>query len=102
MILVAEAVWILKEENLTQIDQFRMVLKKGKFENNFRFHIAGTAIPTISEKPVRSLGKMFDSFLRDTRSIKATCIELVCCLKSVDKSGLPGKFNAWVYQQHSP
>lgn len=65
-----------------------LVLKKGKFEEKFRFHIAGIAIPTISEKPVKSLGKVFDSSLMDTRSIQATYIELECWLKSVDKSAM--------------
>ncbi|KAK1892351.1 Glutamyl-tRNA reductase [Dissostichus eleginoides] len=59
-----------------------MVLRKGKVEEKFWFNIEDTVIPTISEKPV--LDKVFDSSLRDTIS--------------VDKSGLPGKFKAWVYQ----
>lgn len=73
-----------------------LVLKKGKVEDKFRFHTAG--IPTISEKPVKRLGKVFDSSLRDKRSIHATCTELECWLKSTDNSGLQGKFKAWVYQ----
>ena len=75
-----------------------MVLTKGKVEDKFRFNITATAILTISEKPVKSLGKGFDSFLRDATSIQSTCTELDGWLKSVDKSGLPGKFKAWVYQ----
>ncbi|XP_060938981.1 uncharacterized protein LOC133018922 [Limanda limanda] len=75
-----------------------MVLRKGKVEDKFRFNITGTAIPTITEKPVKSLGKVFDCSLRDTTSIQSTCTELDGWLKSVDKSGLPGKFKAWVYQ----
>ncbi|KAJ3600351.1 hypothetical protein NHX12_031336 [Muraenolepis orangiensis] len=60
-----------------------MVLRKGKVVDKFQFNIADTAIPSISEKPVKSLGKVFDCSLRDTTSIQ---------------SGLPGKFKAWVYQ----
>ncbi|KAJ3593137.1 hypothetical protein NHX12_005473 [Muraenolepis orangiensis] len=75
-----------------------MVLRKGKVVDKFRFNIADTAIPSISEKPVKSLGKVFDCSLRDTTSIQSTCTELDGWLKSVDKSGLPGKFKAWVYQ----
>ncbi|XP_053332775.1 uncharacterized protein LOC128506382 [Clarias gariepinus] len=75
-----------------------MVLKKGKVDDKFRFYIKGIAIPTISEKPVKSLGKVFDSSLKDSSSIQSTCAELDGWLKSVDKSGLPGKFKAWVYQ----
>ncbi|KAJ3588277.1 hypothetical protein NHX12_011870 [Muraenolepis orangiensis] len=75
-----------------------MVLRKGKVVDKFRFNIADTAIPSISEKPVKSLRKVFDCSLRDTTSIQSTCTELDGWLKSVDKSGLPGKFKAWVYQ----
>ena len=71
-----------------------MVLRKGKVEDKSQFNIAGAAIPTITEKPVKSLGKVFDSSLRDTTSIQATSTELDSWLKSVDKSGLPGKFKA--------
>ncbi|KAL7841251.1 hypothetical protein SRHO_G00249420 [Serrasalmus rhombeus] len=75
-----------------------MVLRKGKVLDNFCFGIAGTAIPTITEKPVKSLGKVFDSSLRDSTSIQSTCAELDGWLKSLDKSSLPGKFKAWFYQ----
>ena len=67
-----------------------IVLRKGKVEDKFQFNITGTAIPTITEKPVKSLGKVFDYSLRDTTSIQSTCTELDGWLKSVDKSGLPG------------
>ncbi|KAJ3605395.1 hypothetical protein NHX12_027442, partial [Muraenolepis orangiensis] len=99
--------WILKGlEELVEWARMRfkpaksrsMVLRKGKLVDKFRFNIADTAIPSISEKPVKSLGKVFDCSLRDTTSIQSTCTELDGWLKSVDKSGLPGKFKAWVYQ----
>ncbi len=41
-----------------------MVLKKGKVVDKFRFSISGTVIPTITEQPVKSLGKLFDSSLK--------------------------------------
>lgn len=75
-----------------------LVLKKGRVADKFRFSISGTPIPTISEKPIKSLGKVFDSSLRDSASIKNTCEELEGWLKDVDKTGLQGKFKAWVYQ----
>ncbi|KAK0135815.1 hypothetical protein N1851_028312 [Merluccius polli] len=75
-----------------------LVLKKGRVTDKFCFSIAGTPIPTISEKRIKSLGKFFDSSLRDTASIKSTCDELEGWLKDVDKSGLPGIFKAWIYQ----
>lgn len=53
-----------------------LVLKRGKVVDKFQFCISETPIPTLSEKPVKSLGKIFDSSLRDTASIKSTYEEL--------------------------
>ncbi|GAA6088928.1 uncharacterized protein LOC109140547, partial [Tachysurus ichikawai] len=75
-----------------------LVLKKGRVVEKFRFTISGTQIPTLSEKTVKSMGKTFDRSLRDTTSIRNTSEELERWLKMVDKTGLPGKFKAWVYQ----
>lgn len=35
-----------------------MVMRKGEVEDKFRFNIKGTAIPTMTEKPMKSLGKV--------------------------------------------
>ncbi|TWW71597.1 hypothetical protein D4764_16G0000940 [Takifugu flavidus] len=75
-----------------------MVLKKGKVVDNFRFSISGTVIPSITEQPVKSLGKLFDSSLKDTAAIQKSTEELGGWLTKVDKSGLPGRFKAWIYQ----
>lgn len=74
-----------------------MVLGKWNMDDKFKFSIAGETIPSITEKPLMSLGKVFDSTLKDTASIRSTCDELDGWLKSVDWSGLPGKFKAWLY-----
>ncbi|KAJ8008617.1 hypothetical protein DPEC_G00106740 [Dallia pectoralis] len=75
-----------------------LVLKKGKVTNKFCFTRAMTQIPSITEKPVKSLGKVFDCSLKDTAAVRATNLELEGWLAIVDKSGLPGKFKAWIYQ----
>ena len=75
-----------------------VVLKRGKVENKFRFCIAGEIIPTLSEKPVKSLGKVFHYTLKDKVSIEGTSSDLMGWLKRVDRSGLPGRFKAWIYQ----
>lgn len=46
-----------------------LVLKKGKVTDKFSFTLGNTQIPSIKEKPLRSLGKMFDYSLRDTAAI---------------------------------
>ncbi|XP_049897834.1 uncharacterized protein LOC126388657 [Epinephelus moara] len=55
-------------------------------------------IPSVGEKPVKSLGKIYDCTLKDTAALQATSEELGTWLTAVDKSGLPGKFKAWIYQ----
>ncbi|XP_038154112.1 uncharacterized protein LOC119791846 [Cyprinodon tularosa] len=75
-----------------------LVLKRGKVINKFIFTLGGTQIPSITEKPMKSLGKVFNCSLRDTAAINATNQDLEAWLATVDKSGLPGKFKAWVYQ----
>ncbi|TWW74378.1 hypothetical protein D4764_14G0003790 [Takifugu flavidus] len=49
----------------------------------------GTVIPSITEQPVKSLGKLFDSSLKDTAAIQKSTEELGEWLTKVDKSGLP-------------
>ncbi len=75
-----------------------MVLKKGKVVDKFCFSISGTVIPTITEQPVKRLGKLFDSSLKDSAAIQNSNKELGAWLTKVDKSGLPGRFKAWIYQ----
>lgn len=75
-----------------------LVLKKGKVTEKFHFSIKGAKIPSLSEQPVKSLGKVFDSSLRDSASVQSTCQELGSWLRVIDRSGLPGKFKAWIYQ----
>ena len=75
-----------------------LVLKKGRVVDRFRFTLAGDTIPSISEQPVKSLGKVFDASLKDANSIKKTINDLEEWLRKVDKSGLPGRFRAWIYQ----
>ncbi|KAK7901244.1 hypothetical protein WMY93_018013 [Mugilogobius chulae] len=75
-----------------------LVLKKGKVWEKFRFSIENILIPSITEQPIKSLGKIFDATLKDKVPIKSTCEECEQWLKTVDKTGLPGRFKAWIYQ----
>jgi len=43
-----------------------LVLKKGKTTDKFRFALGSTQIPSITEKPVKRLGKVFDCSFRDS------------------------------------
>lgn len=44
------------------------------------------------------LGKTFDCSLKDAASIRAANKQLESWLTTVNKSGLPAKFKAWLYQ----
>ena len=74
-----------------------VVIKKGKVAENFHFRVEGREIPTLSEKPVKSLGKWFCSSLKDTPAINEACMELDSWMGKLDKSGLPGRFKAWLF-----
>ena len=69
-----------------------------RMADNFRFSLSSTMIPTLSECPVKTLGKIFNITLSDTNAVWALVGDLELWLARVDKSGLPGHFKAWVYQ----
>ncbi len=66
--------------------------------DQFHFTLGGTQIPSVSEKPIKSLGKMFDQSLKDTASRQQIRSDLTAWLTAIDKSGLPGKFKDWMYE----
>lgn len=75
-----------------------LVVRRGNVTDQFLFWIGGVRIPSVGEKPVKSLDKIYDCTLKDTAALQSTAEELGMWLTAVDKSGRPGKFNAWIYQ----
>ncbi|RXN04375.1 reverse transcriptase [Labeo rohita] len=75
-----------------------LVRKKGKVTDEFRFRLGQHQIPSVTEKPVKSLGKAFSCSLNDRDSIRESSTDMEGWLRAVDRSGLPGRFKAWVYQ----
>ena len=70
---------------------------KGKLKE-IRFFIDKEPIPTISEKSVKSLGRLYDAKLKDTcmaAELRKTVIE---GLASINKTSLPGKLKIWCLQ----
>ena len=62
------------------------------------FKIGGDTIPSVREKPVKSLGRLYSIPLSDRhRRIEVQKVALKG-LKSIDKTCLPGKMKAWCYQ----
>ena len=58
----------------------------------------GDKIPTVREKPVKSLGRLYSIPLTDRH--RGTEVQKVAVkgLKSIDKTCLPGRMKAWCYQ----
>lgn len=52
----------------------------------------------VTERPVKSLGKIFDSLLTDAATLQQTKSNPSSWLTAIDKSGFPGRFKAWMYQ----
>lgn len=75
-----------------------LVVRKGNITDKFCFFLGGVQIPSITKKPVNSLGKVFNSTLRDTAILHETGKEIHAWIAAVDRSRLPGKFKAWIYQ----
>lgn len=75
-----------------------LVLKKGKVIDQLHFKLGAQLIRSVTEQPVKHLGKVFGCSLKDTNSITVTSAELEGWMKAVDRSSLPGCFKAWVYQ----
>ncbi|GFN87641.1 reverse transcriptase [Plakobranchus ocellatus] len=62
------------------------------------FTVAEQQITTVSQEPVKSLGRWYDSSMKDTRR-GAETLELASeSLLAINKCGLQGKFKIWCLQ----
>ena len=104
---VIECRWMLEEtQDLIQWARMKfkpeksrsLVLKSGKVQDRFRFKIGDVVIPTVQEKPVKSLGKWFTHTLKDQEHTEEMLKQTQTWMKVIDASGLPGKVKAWCYQ----
>ncbi|CAC5418547.1 unnamed protein product [Mytilus coruscus] len=75
-----------------------LALEEGQKTTKFQLKIQGDEIPTIVDNPIKCIGKWFDDTLKDNTNVKTVQTQVSEWLKKVDKSGLPGKFKAWIYQ----
>ncbi len=71
-----------------------LVVRKRNVTDKFHFSPGGVQIPSITEKPVKSLEKVLNSILRDTATLPKTGKELHAWIGQ----GWHGKFKAWIYQ----
>ena len=74
-------------------------IRKGKVDNSVTFSVANQTIPTVSEEPVKSLGRWYDESLKDTNRGKETQRMNEEGLETIERCGLPGKFKVWCLQK---
>ncbi|GFO42668.1 reverse transcriptase [Plakobranchus ocellatus] len=73
-------------------------IKKGKVDETMTFTVAEQQIRTVSQEPVKSLGRWCNSSMKDTRR-GAETVELASeSLLAINKCGLQGKFKIWSLQ----
>ena len=75
-----------------------MTLKKGKVDERMKYRIGEEIIPTITEKPIKGLGKWYRASLTDKESICNIHTQIADWMKGINSSGLPGRFKLWIYQ----
>ena len=75
-----------------------LIIRKGKQTDRFILKIQGEDIPSITDNPVKCLGKWFDDSLNEKANVLRIKTQLQEGLQKIDRSGLPGKFKAWLFQ----
>ena len=60
--------------------------------------IQGEQIPSIVNNPIECLGKWYDDTLKDVNNSRRLERDTTEKLVNIDKTGLPGKFKAWIFQ----
>ena len=60
--------------------------------------IGGKPITSITEKPVKYLGKQYNSTLTEREQIEETRRELKRSLRKIEKCKVPGRYKAWMIQ----
>ena len=73
-------------------------LQKGRVKPEVSFSIAGEPIPTVSQQPVKSLGRLYDASLKDTGRARETRVTTKAGLEKIDKCSLQGKYKVWIFQ----
>ena len=73
-------------------------LRRGKLNQNVNFEIGGQRIPTVSDLPVKSLGRWYDESMKDTNQVKETSKTLQEGLLKIIRCLLQGKYKVWCLQ----
>lgn len=75
-----------------------LIIKRGSVTRRFNLQVQGEDIPSIMDSPIKCLGKWFDASLSDKANIERIRSQLQEGLKQIERSGLPGKYKAWLFQ----
>ncbi|XP_042072404.1 uncharacterized protein LOC121813033 [Haplochromis burtoni] len=70
---------------------------KGKLTAE-QFYISGEPIPTVLEKPIKSLGRWYNADLNDMWQLEQLRQNLADDLKQINNTALPGKLKLWCFQ----
>ena len=74
-----------------------LVIIKGKISKKTPV-IDGVPITSITEKPVKYLGKQYNESLNEQEQIEEIMKECIRSLKQINKCKLPGQYKAWMLQ----
>ena len=75
-----------------------LALVKGKIRRDVFFDVAEQRIPTVSEEPVKSLGRVFDESLTDKNMRGAILQQTIEGLQAIEAAALQGRFKVWLFQ----
>ena len=70
---------------------------KGQLKD-VRFCIGDDPIPTVSEQPIKSLGRWYNKSLRDKDQVQQVRQDIADGLENIDKTLLPGRLKLWCLQ----
>ena len=81
-----------------RLDKCRsLVIVKGEVSNK-KPYIKGTPIVSVSDAPVKYLGKTYTQSLSDREQAEDTLEELQRSLKKLERCQVPGRYKAWMVQ----
>ncbi|XDV11573.1 hypothetical protein PO909_000474, partial [Leuciscus waleckii] len=70
---------------------------KGQLTNE-RFQVNNEPIPTVLEKPIKSLGRWYSAELKDSKQVEQLRQDTISGLKKINNTALPGKLKLWCFQ----
>ena len=74
-----------------------VTLKNGR-QVHYKYKIADAFMPAIHQKPVKSLGRMYEGNLSDRSRGMKLHREVEDDLLKINKTNLPGKYKLWILQ----